>query len=329
MENVFRIEEWTNDEWTLYLKNLGWIPNGSTVFSVDRMPGGNMNLSLKVKHRDGILFLKQGRPWVEKFPEYAAPWGRTELEAEFYRATKDISEISSFMPRFIGVDVKNQVMAIDFLDASIDGGVVYRSQTGTQFYRDHSRALLGYLEALKGIDPRKISQKFSENKLRPLNAYHIYDFPFLDTQIALIAEKSGESLSWLRSSNFNLVRDQLKADYFSTGPTLLHGDFYPGSFLLHGGKLMIIDPEFCILGRSEFDVGNLMGHLILAGGDASEIELEWQSSLFFRSLDISYIRKVAGVEILRRLLGVAKVHESVVAAELTRWITLASTLTVA
>ena len=57
----------------------------------------------------------------------------------------------------------------------------------------------------------------------------------------------------------------LGALYLENGPCLLHGDFYPGSWVRAGGGVWIIDPEFCFFGPPEFDVGILVGHLLLAG----------------------------------------------------------------
>ena len=39
------------------------------------------------------------------------------------------------------------------------------------------------------------------------------------------------------------------------GDTLLHGDYYPGSWMRVRERLYIIDPEFSFAGPKEFDLG--------------------------------------------------------------------------
>ena len=39
------------------------------------------------------------------------------------------------------------------------------------------------------------------------------------------------------------------------GESLLHGDFFPGSFLQTAAGVRVIDPEFCFCGDAELDLG--------------------------------------------------------------------------
>ena len=70
--------------------------------------------------------------------------------------------------------------------------------------------------------------------------------------------------------------------------------------------MWIIDPEFCFLGPAEFDVGVFVAHLLLAGKP-----LEYAFGVFAcYDGPIGFSRHLAlgftGVEIMRRLLGVAQ-----------------------
>lgn len=89
------------------------------------------------------------------------------------------------------------------------------------------------------------------------------------------------------------------------GP-LLHGDFFPGSWLSTPNGIRIIDPEFAFRGPVEFDLGVLLAHLVFAG---SSFEILQNVLSYYDSgciVDESLIRSFAGVEILRRLWGVAQ-----------------------
>ena len=82
-----------------------------------------------------------------------------------------------------------------------------------------------------------------------------------------------------------------------------------------GESVWIIDPEFCFFGPPEFDVGILVGHLLLAGRP-----LELAQSVFAHygansSISRSLALRFAGMEIMRRLIGVAQLP---LAADLSR-----------
>lgn len=304
-----RVEEWTSGEWQDFLLRKSWLTPQERVSKVTRLAGGNMNLSLKVTHTSGEMFIKQGRPWVEKYPQFEAPWGRTALEADFYLCTRDTARIRDAMPAFIGIDAELQVLATQWIADTTEASSIYAEQSGSQFLRQHSEFLLSYLEALNGSEVKKLEGRFDQNPLKLLNSFHIHDYPFQAEQIRVAEEASLQNLGWLRDARFTKVRDEMKADYLGTGDHFLHGDFYPGSLMIKEGRPIVIDSEFCMMGRSEFDAGNLFGHLILAGAKSNEIEIEWSGSRYFQSLDLGYLKKTAGIEILRRTLGVAKVRE--------------------
>ncbi len=96
------------------------------------------------------------------------------------------------------------------------------------------------------------------------------------------------------------------ARYRANGDTLLHGDFFPGSFLTSGSGVKVIDTEFCFFGEAEFDLGVLQAHLLLAQQPDEVIDSLFRryqgAERFSRSLCDQY----TGVELLRRLLGLAQ-----------------------
>ena len=101
----------------------------------------------------------------------------------------------------------------------------------------------------------------------------------------------------------SLGRSYLKEE----GPSLIHGDLFPGSLLqTSDGKLYVIDPEFSFCGYPEFDIGVFFAHLIISSHkeDVSSFWLKaaLEETVHSKTLVLQY----AGVEIMRRLLGVAQ-----------------------
>ena len=72
-----------------YLMSRGLVRTDDLPIEVSCAGAGNMNLVLRVTTAQKRSFvLKQGRPWVEKYPQIAAPFERTLVEAAFYAAVQ-------------------------------------------------------------------------------------------------------------------------------------------------------------------------------------------------------------------------------------------------
>jgi 5-methylthioribose kinase len=145
--------------------------------------------------------------------------------------------------------------------------------------------------------------------MRALNHEHIFRLP--------LTENNGLDLDritpGLHDAAAELMRNQAYCDavtglgsrFLADGDTLVHGDYFPGSWLKTAGGVRIIDPEFCLLGDAEFDCGVLAAHLTIA--DCTDDVLEMVASATSdRRLDAALVAAYAGVEIMRRLIGVAQ-----------------------
>jgi 5-methylthioribose kinase len=72
--------------------------------------------------------------------------------------------------------------------------------------------------------------------------------------------------------------------------------------------IKIIDPEFGGLGDPEFDLGVLLAHLDLARQDTQLSKLVQET--YNTPLDWSLVEQYRGVELLRRLIGIAQLPVS-------------------
>jgi 5-methylthioribose kinase len=88
---------------------------------------------------------------------------------------------------------------------------------------------------------------------------------------------------------------------------LIHGDLFPGSLLQMGpGQLRVIDPEFSFCGDPEFDIGVFYAHLLLSRHDDGTASFWLQAALEDTPHSEPLVLQFAGVEIMRRILGVAQ-----------------------
>lgn len=291
-----------------YLKRSGWLARGETILESRPAGAGNMNYTLRVRTNRRGFIVKQGRPWVEKYAAIAAPWGRTMVEAAFYRRVSSDQELAGRMPRLIGCDPASQVLALEDLGEASDFTFVYN---GARIGRGDLDLFMDYLKRLHSLEvSRSARPVFSNRAMRRLNFEHIFILP--------LAQNNGLDLDRF-TPGLGRAAQRLKKDrayvrevaalgkiYLKNGSALLHGDFYPGSWLKTAAGARVIDPEFCFLGPPEFDLGVLAAHLTLSDHPDALIEKLFASYRKSNDLDKNLALRFAGVEIMRRLLGVAQ-----------------------
>ena len=61
-----------------------------------------------------------------------------------------------------------------------------------------------------------------------------------------------------------LFATKLKVKFLSTPQALLHGDLHTGSIMVGSASAFVIDPEFAFYGPMGFDLGLLLGNLLIA-----------------------------------------------------------------
>ncbi|MEM7005041.1 MAG: phosphotransferase [Pseudomonadota bacterium] len=292
------------------LRAKGWLPDGRQVVSTEIAGAGNMNLVERVHLDDGSsLILKRARGWVEKYPEIPAPIERASVEAAFYACVGG-TDAGKAMPRHLAFDPSDATNLLQDLGQGRDGMFVYG---GAELPVEHLDAVADWTASLHGIEVTEAMQaRFANRAMRELNAVHIFEFP-LDLEngfplddITPGLQAVGDALK--QDAAFVDVIRGVGARYLAASPeagdVLLHGDLYPGSWLTTDDGLFVIDPEFCFIGPAEWDVGVLMAHLHLSG-QPTDLGARLVAR-YGRALDGALLDEITGIEIMRRLIGVAQ-----------------------
>ena len=279
---------------------------------------GNMNCTLRI-HLDGEVpscVLKQAYPYVAKYPHIAAPHDRLLLEGAFYKHIAPHAALADKMPQVLAEDPVSRIMILEDLGERGDLSFAYQEQANIE--SSHLEDLATYLAKLHNLDPSPLRgvSLFENRAMRQLNYQHIFEIPFAPNNgLNLDAFTPGlEDLAktFQKDTPFlERVRHLGQALYLDDGPHLLHGDFFLGSCLLdRAGHPRIIDTEFAFLGHGEFDLGVFLAHLHLACQSPHRIGAALKSYAEHRAFEEQLVYAQAGVEIARRLLGVAQLPTS-------------------
>ena len=280
------------------LKDLNFLEKKEKILKIDIPGEGNMNLVIRVYSNLRTFIIKQSRPFVQKYPSINAPLNRIKVEKIFFEVIKN-EDINKYFPEVLLYNENNKILILKDLVNSKDMLGIYNSKVLDE------NLIIKIVKILEGIHSTKIKIDYPLNyELRKLNYEHIFIIPY---------SKDNNLEEGLKEAFDNLVNDKkyieavmlLSNKYLEKGDSLLHGDYYPGSWLKNDkNEIFVIDPEFSYLGLREFDLGVMSAHLIIKTGDLNVIN---RIKNYYKSkIQINLMRQFAGIEIIRRILGVAK-----------------------
>ena len=264
-------------------KNTSILRENEIIKKVESAGEGNMNVVLRIKTNFKSFILKLSRSYVKKFPQFKAPLERIYAEYCFYSLVKK----NFFSPIVLGFINEDYVLFLEDLIKCRDLNYIYNSR---KIDNDKVNKLTLILHNIHITSAHK---NYPTNlTLRKLNHDHIFVLPFLkDNGLQLNNIQEGlEELAIPFKENTDIISRVNNAgkSYLDTGSILLHGDYYPGSFL----------------GSKEFDLGVMSGHLILATGQISYLKKICDN--YPDKIDNNEVAIYCAIEIIRRLIGYAQ-----------------------
>ncbi|WP_375447385.1 phosphotransferase [uncultured Fibrella sp.] len=318
----------------IYLARNGWIADDEPLISLGKPGEGNMNYTLRVRTPNRSLIVKQARGYVEKYPSIAAPTERAIMEGLFYREIAQNPELHRYMPDLLGIDEGENLLVLEDLGDASDFSTCY--QPGQAIAADEIKTLITYLSVLHNqFLTDRANPAFANRAMRALNHEHIFIYPFLvDNGVNLDGVQAGLQALAMSYKNPALAEAarQLGQRYLADQPgvpgTLLHGDYYPGSWLRTDSGVKVIDPEFCFYGPAEFDLGVMLAHLHLAQQPEWVHQQVLAGYVRHGGFDEQLLRRFTGIELLRRLIGLAQLPLSLSLDEKSQLLQLATTLVI-
>lgn len=229
--------------------------------------GGNLNYAFVVTNPEtGLqLFVKQSPPFIKCLgPDAKLHEERIELEAEVYATwLKYSSAASQCLPRLYYLDVTNKVVVMEYLkDYSMLEDVLLDAEAFSPEVAVRLGSFLGSVHAsthslkLPASSSASLATSFANSSLRNLQLEWVFTKAFTD-----------DSAHGPFSKKFKANLETIKAKYRgeeASNLCLTHGDLHPGSVMLRGSSVKVIDPEFAVYGPPALDVGTLLSGVALA-----------------------------------------------------------------
>ncbi|MGI9591526.1 MAG: hypothetical protein ACR2P8_09165 [Myxococcota bacterium] len=297
-----------------YLKNKGFLTLDEPV-SVEKVGDGNINWVRRVRAGAESWVVKQARPALERFPEYRASTERIVFEARFYQTVAPFDD-AQVCPRVVRFDPEQRVLVledlgdVERLDAALARGAEVLA-AATRLAR-----LLGTVH--RGSADGALAEQFANDEMRRLHGDHIFHLPYRDNDFPLSTRVAARAAELRADTALVATIDAAYARYLEPRGCLLHGDVQPANVLLPAAGPKLLDAEIAHVGDPAFDVGQLLGHLLLPAAARGEpaaagpaLAATWQAYAVAWDgappFPLGEAARYGGIELLRRTIGAARV----------------------
>ncbi len=244
---------------------------GPQHWRVQEVGDGNLNLVFIVEGPAGDLCVKQALPYVRLVGE-SWPLDLARITFEHLATTTHGRIVPERVPEVYHFDPILHAMAMERLHPHIImrygtiEGVVYPHFA--EHITDYLARTLYFTSdlALPAAEKKRLAKPFLDNvelcgiteELIFTDPYRVHErnrwtSPQLDAEAALIREDARLKAAVVR----------LKHRFMSTAQALIHGDLHTGSIMVTADDTRVIDAEFAFYGPMGFDVGKLLGNLLL------------------------------------------------------------------
>ena len=244
----------------------------SSGWRIREVGDGNLNLVFIVEGERDSVVVKQALPYVRLVGEsWPLPLERSWFE--YSALTEQARHAPGLTPEVFHFDRAQAMIVMEYLRPHVImrkgliGGIRYPRFAGdiAEFLAAtlfNTSALAGTAATHKArvelFAPNTALCKITEDLVftdpyreAPLNRW---TRPWLD------AEKQ----AFERDSALKVAAQALKLKFMTSAEALIHGDLHTGSIMVTGEDTRVIDPEFAFIGPMGFDVGAVIGNLLLA-----------------------------------------------------------------
>lgn len=299
------LKESFDEELKAYLIANNLISTKASILGYSKAGEGNMNFVMRLITSEGNLILKQSRDYVNKYPQIAAPIERVAVEKAFFDVVNNDVTLAEFSPSVLHFDAENHLLVLEDLGNGKDFMKLYQDQSTIS--ASDIESLISYLVKLHS---QKSLAFPSNSAMKELNHEHIFHFPYMEENgfnLDDIQEGLQDlAMAYKTDNRLKQEIEKIGERYLSQGKTLLHGDFYPGSWLKVDAEVKVIDPEFGFLGDPEFDLGVMMAHFEMSKIAPSVLKKCLSQYENERKVDNKLLQQYQGIEIMRRLIGIAQ-----------------------
>jgi len=246
---------------------------------VAEISDGNMNRVFLVRGPAGSVVAKQALPFIRVVGE-GWPFPLTRIWYEVSALRLQARACPGMVPAVLAFREDLALLVME----ELTGFRVLRGVLGTQpldpaVARDLGRFLAYSLHAcsdfaLDSAEKRLVAGTFAGNgALCATTEDVIFTSPFTGHPLNRWTPGLEEAVAALTADGpLRAAAAALKQAFQCKAETIIHGDLHTGSVMVADGQVRVIDPEWAFAGPMGFDVGLLLGNLLLAACAAHAVD---------------------------------------------------------
>jgi 5-methylthioribose kinase len=250
-------------------RQLGGEPAG---WSISEVGDGNLNLVFIVRGTNGAIAVKQALPYVRLVGEsWPLPLSRSHYE--HLALTHQARLAPGLVPAVLHHNEALALIAMEFLEPHIimRKGLV-AGTTYPRFVEDITTFLARTLFFSSDLAVSAAQKKDGIAAFAGNHALCRITEDLIFTDPYCVAELNRWTSPWLDATaarfredlDLHVAVSRLKLKFMASPEALIHGDLHTGSIMVTARETRVIDPEFAFYGPMGFDIGAVIGNLIMS-----------------------------------------------------------------
>jgi 5-methylthioribose kinase len=250
----------------------GKLGGAAAAWSIGEVGDGNLNLVFIVRGRDAAIAVKQALPYVRLVGEsWPLPLSRSHYE--HLALTHQARLAPGLVPAILHHDEALALIAMEFLAPHI---ILRKGLVAATIYPRFVEDITTFLArtlflssdlAVPAAQKKEAIAAFAGNHaLCKITEDLIFTDPYC------VAELNRWTQPWLDPTAARFREDlelhaavsRLKLKFMASPEALIHGDLHTGSIMVTEHETRVIDPEFAFYGPMGFDVGAVIGNLVMS-----------------------------------------------------------------
>lgn len=240
-------------------------------WSITEVGDGNLNLVFIVEGPEGSVCVKQSLPYVRLVGEgWPMPLSRAFFEQQYMREQAPL--VGRLLPELYHYDARLFALVMERLSPHI---IMRRGMIEAVRYPDFARHIARFmarslfftsdLALPAGEKKRKVAVFCDNTALCKITEDLIFTDPYMphERNRWTAPQLDGIAAEFRADAELKLAVSRLKLKFLSSAEALIHGDLHTGSVMVTEDDSRVIDSEFAFFGPMGFDVGAVLGNLLL------------------------------------------------------------------